>query len=294
MRLNSRWLYRQSYMGSSLNRRFLIAGCYCTYLLVQTWPFRNPTKIYDNDTCTRCILCPGKGHRIAPGVGLSVLFVERYGQDLNEDKTKIIPHTFLYFGASTEDEKLDGSREMPMSHNGSFGLSDPTGLFIIAMAVVGIVAAIYFALLYWRLRRKTSRQLNTAVPADSSTTVAGESAADSDIDEAKKEEFERIVNRIISDELFLQPGISAKSAGEATGKPAAFFGADFERVRGERFCDFINRLRMEKAAVLLSDYPQYTVEAVGKMCGIESRQHFHRLFSEHFNTTPSAWRRNHN
>lgn len=229
-------------------------------------------------------------------MGLSVLFEKRYRQDQNVDKIEIIPHTFLYFGASTEDEKLDGSREMPMSHKGSFGLSDPTGLFIIMLAVVGTVAAIYFAFLYWRLRRKTFRQFNTALPADSSATTAGESAGGSDlsdIDEAERAEFERIIKRIVSEGIYLQPGISAKSAGEATGKPAAFFGADFERVRGERFCDFINRLRMEKAATLLADYPQYTVEAVGKMCGIESRQHFHRLFSEHFNTTPSAWRRNH-
>ena len=43
----------------------------------------------------------------------------------------------------------------------------------------------------------------------------------------------------------------------------------------------------------ITEYPQYTIDAIAKMCGIDSRQHFHRLFSEYFGITPSAFRKNH-
>ncbi|WP_244436456.1 helix-turn-helix domain-containing protein, partial [Bacteroides timonensis] len=50
---------------------------------------------------------------------------------------------------------------------------------------------------------------------------------------------------------------------------------------GLKFPQYINKLKLEYAAKLLQEQPDYSVDAIAKMCGIDSRQHFHRLFSEY-------------
>ena len=56
---------------------------------------------------------------------------------------------------------------------------------------------------------------------------------------------------------------------------------------------FVNRLRMEHAAMLLgaSGSP---VEDIARACGIENLSHFYRLFRQHYGNTPRKYRIQHN
>lgn len=107
------------------------------------------------------------------------------------------------------------------------------------------------------------------------------------------EDLDNILHEIKEKKLFLKPALTPKIVQNTTGAPASLLGDFFEHHTGKKFKDYITGLRMEYAAQLLLEYPNYTIEYIGNMCGIESRQHFHRLFSSHFGITPSAFRNSH-
>lgn len=106
-------------------------------------------------------------------------------------------------------------------------------------------------------------------------------------------QVEQLRHEIVARQLYLTQGITAKSIQEMLGMPAWLFGEKFERHTGKKFTEYINELRMNHAAKLLIEYPNYKIEAIANMCGIDSRQHFHRQFSDYFSITPSAFRKGH-
>lgn len=131
---------------------------------------------------------------------------------------------------------------------------------------------------------------------DSSSSVVNAEAirvTESGITVDEKELLKHTLHQIAVRQLYLQPGITAKTLQEELHVPASLFGTYFKEQAGCSFSEYINKLRMDHAAKLLTEYPQYTIDAIAKMCGIDSRQHFHRLFSEYLSITPSAFRKSH-
>lgn len=131
---------------------------------------------------------------------------------------------------------------------------------------------------------------------DSSSSVVNAEATrvtESGITVDEKELLKHTLHQIAVRQLYLQPGITAKTLQEELHVPASLFGTYFKEQAGCSFSEYINKLRIDHAAKLLTEYPQYTIDAIAKMCGIDSRQHFHRLFSEYLSITPSAFRKSH-
>lgn len=64
----------------------------------------------------------------------------------------------------------------------------------------------------------------------------------------------------------------------------------FRKYYNETPTDFVNRLRLRKAARLLSE-PEAKVVAVAAELGFDSVSHFHHLFRRHFGLTPAEYRR---
>jgi quercetin dioxygenase-like cupin family protein len=64
----------------------------------------------------------------------------------------------------------------------------------------------------------------------------------------------------------------------------------FQRYYNETPTDFLNRLRLRKAAHLLSD-AKAKVVAVATELGFDSVSHFHHLFKRYFGVTPAEYRR---
>lgn len=172
----------------------------------------------------------------------------------------------------------------------------PVEFSIELLLAVSLMAAGYFGILYFRLKKKSKHTASADEIGDASKqsqnlpVIVADDSDDSILFQKNKERLEIAVCAIVSEKLYLKTGFSPKIASEHFRIPVGLFLEDFEKIRGEKFFDFINRMRMEHAAVLLSDHPQYTIEAIGRMCGIESRQHFHRLFSKYYGMTPAAWR----
>lgn len=112
-------------------------------------------------------------------------------------------------------------------------------------------------------------------------------------EEKEKEQLQQAMYDIVDKQLFCHPNFTSKTAHEKLGVPSSLFGDFFEKQTGKKFAEYINELRMNYAAKQLIEHASYTIDAVAKMCGIDSRQHFHRLFSDAFGITPSAFRKGH-
>lgn len=109
----------------------------------------------------------------------------------------------------------------------------------------------------------------------------------SDADRAR---FERMLHQIVAQEIFLIPRVTKKDLQELTGYPTYLVASSFKRYTGSTFAAYVNRLRMEHAARLLIENPNYSIDAIAQMCGMDSRQYFHRRFVEFFGITPTAFR----
>lgn len=120
-------------------------------------------------------------------------------------------------------------------------------------------------------------------------TLNAHDDGDSVVDEDKAR-FEMMCHEMVDNEYYLRPGISKKDVQELTQYPVSQMGAAFKKYAGMSFVAYVNKLRMEHAAKLLIENPDYTVEAIAQMCGVESRQHFHRLFADYYGITPTAFR----
>jgi AraC family transcriptional regulator len=81
----------------------------------------------------------------------------------------------------------------------------------------------------------------------------------------------------------------ARLAREASFSPFHFHRI-FAGMIGEPPAEYIRRLRLEKAAVLLASDPGRTVTDIALSCGFSTSALFSRLFSARFGVTPTRWR----
>ncbi len=98
------------------------------------------------------------------------------------------------------------------------------------------------------------------------------------------------INVIMSRKLFLKPKLTREDIIKEVYVPHNKFAQLFTRYAGMSFTKFINDLRLEYAAQLLRDSPDYTIEAIGEECGMPIAQTFYRNFSDKFGVTPSDFR----
>ncbi len=98
--------------------------------------------------------------------------------------------------------------------------------------------------------------------------------------------FDRIDRKIVGEKLFLQSDFSREKLLKILFVPKNKFGQLFRQFAGMNFSKYVNNLRLDYAAKMLREYPDYTIDAIAKSCGMSTVQTFHRLFLEKFGITP--------
>ena len=104
-----------------------------------------------------------------------------------------------------------------------------------------------------------------------------------------KEQLEREQNlehEIISRQLYLQPDFSREELIKTIYIPKNKFAPLFKQYAGMSFSKYINNLRLEYAAKMLKNHPDYTVDTIAQECGM-STQSLYRLFSGKYGVTPT-------
>lgn len=117
------------------------------------------------------------------------------------------------------------------------------------------------------------------------TDVAG-----GDIDPDLRLLFERVEYEIISKELFLRPELSRDELMKLLRIPKNKFAPLFKLNTGLKYPQYINKLKMEYAAKLLQEQPDYSMEAIAQSCGMSGTT-FYRLFYENYGMTPLDYRK---
>lgn len=109
-------------------------------------------------------------------------------------------------------------------------------------------------------------------------------------EDSDKELFKRVSFLINSQKLYLQPKLSREDVIKMSKCPRNKFAQLFTQYAGMTFNKYINDLRLEYAAKLLRDKPEYTIEAIAEECGLPIAQTFYRNFSDKFGVTPNDFR----
>jgi len=92
---------------------------------------------------------------------------------------------------------------------------------------------------------------------------------------------------------FINENISKKITLEEISSAACFSPFHFHRIfasiTGETPVDFLNRVRLEKAANLLVNSPSMSITEISIVCGFSSMTVFSRAFKKHFGESASEW-----
>lgn len=107
------------------------------------------------------------------------------------------------------------------------------------------------------------------------------------------EDVTQFIYELGSRKLFTNPDFDKNLLLAELNIHRSNFSTDFERQTGCSITKFILKLRMEHAAILIKDNPEYTLEAIASDSGISSRTTFYRNFTNYFGITPSAYRLEH-
>lgn len=84
--------------------------------------------------------------------------------------------------------------------------------------------------------------------------------------------------------------LTVQQIAEHTGVSRAYLQTLFARHKRHTLRDYITRLRVDDAALLLL-FSRESVERVGYACGFHSRQHFSRVFTSQMGLSPGEYRR---
>lgn len=107
------------------------------------------------------------------------------------------------------------------------------------------------------------------------------------------DDVRRFIYELTSRQLYTNPDFDKNILLQELHIKKSSFNFDFERQVGVTIPKYVLRLRMEHAAQMIKEHPDFTLEAIAAASGIPSRTTFYRNFTSHFGFTPSAYRSEH-
>lgn len=109
---------------------------------------------------------------------------------------------------------------------------------------------------------------------------------------AMRKEYISRLNRVLDYiELNLDRDLSLNQIASVANFSPFHFHRIFSSMMGETLNQFIQRLRIEKAAMFLAAYPERSVTEIAFICGFTSSSSFARTFKEYYKVSASEWRR---
>ncbi len=106
----------------------------------------------------------------------------------------------------------------------------------------------------------------------------------------ERKTFARMNRDIIEKKLYLDPNLSRATLLEKYNIPRNNFSPMFQKFTGTSYTKYINNLRLEEAARMLKEQPNFTIESIAMDSGISSVATLYRLFSLRYGMTPAEYR----
>ena len=173
------------------------------------------------------------------------------------------------------------------------------------MAIVSAIVLLLFSimlLIYNRIishRNKTmSATLNKmlyyrqkAIQNEGKKNDETKEKATNDTNSEELTRFREVDRRITEEELFLNPGFGRDDLMRLTGLDKNRLPAFIQQFAGTNIPGYINAKRMEYAADMMRQHPDYTLNAISEACGIMSPATFIRNFKAVFGMAPNDFRK---
>lgn len=173
------------------------------------------------------------------------------------------------------------------------------------MAIVSAIVLLLFSimlLIYNRIishRNKTmSATLNKmlyyrqkAIQNEGKKNDETKEKATNDTNSEELARFREVDRRITEEELFLNPGFGRDDLVRLTGLDKNRLPAFIQQFAGTNIPGYINAKRMEYAADMMRQHPDYTLNAISEACGIMSPATFIRNFKAVFGMAPNDFRK---
>lgn len=110
-------------------------------------------------------------------------------------------------------------------------------------------------------------------------------------DDEDRRLFVEMDTQVTRDRLFLKPGLGREDLMRLIGVDKNRFGKMMGKYSdASNTSVYINSKRVEYAAQLLLDHPEYTIATVASECGMSNTVTFNRIFKNTYNMTPSEYR----
>ncbi len=208
----------------------------------------------------------------------------------NQEKTLQLTEQF---NTQRKEYELQMSKAEGKLYKILFGLT-------LLLAVIFIVVT-FIVMRYNRIIRKKNRVLaryikqqleqkkEESVPID--TQPVAEKESKPELDEDTTAGIRQFINELTTRKLFCNAGFDRDTLLAELHIQKTGFGRNFENVTGQPFAKYLLNLRLEHAALLITEHPEYTVEAIAAECGIPSRSTFYRNFIDRFGITPTEYRK---
>ncbi len=139
--------------------------------------------------------------------------------------------------------------------------------------------------------RKVTENNNTADLPDNSIIPDNDTVTDTEEEEKNRLLFEKLDNVVTRDKLYLNPDLSREDLVKLTGANKTRVGRILQQNTGLGTTGYINKKRLEFAAKLLKNNPNYTIPTIAEKCGLPNVPTFNRLFRTKYGMTPSEYRK---
>ena len=186
-------------------------------------------------------------------------------------------------------------------------------LVVLLMSCLVALAILYYIRKERRRNREMSRMINVidayrraVINAESPTSpevvaaieqmraIKLPDAVTSEVEEPDDEDrrlFVEMDTQVTRDRIFLKPGIGREDLMRLIGVDKNRFGKMMSKYSdASNTSVYINTKRVEYAAKLLLEHPEYTIATVASECGMSNTVTFNRTFKDTYNMTPSEYR----
>ncbi len=103
-------------------------------------------------------------------------------------------------------------------------------------------------------------------------------------------DLEALIDGWIEGKNYLQTGITVEQAADQLHTNRTYLSGYINTYKQQTFREWINRLRMDEAKLLIADNTSLTISEVGRMVGFTDKSNFTRQFIKHTSMSPSVWK----
>ena len=196
--------------------------------------------------------------------------------------------------ASSVDEAIE--KEKAISHRNMLLVIGT----VVVLFLIGLVAALinHDRLVHHRNELMASTMSRLAFYRDRSIErkkenpdETGENTAAPSEDDAMEQRFMQVDYEITKDKLFCRPDFGRDDLTRMMGVDKNTLPGLISRFTGTNVIWYINSKRMDYAASLMKEHPEYTMNAIAETCGIKSPATFINNFRTTFGMSPSDYRK---